>query len=152
MQISRRLIGEQERWLVDYGGRDSRQLSLAAGKLAEIQIFLRHDLEAIESVGDQALPLTTRNVFIRKRQINVFLNGKIVKQLVALEDHSGIPLRQFAPLLAFQIVNSFLAEPVLAGPLVVEKRQHVQQGRLSRSGGSHHGDEFTLLNVEIHPP
>ena len=67
-----------------------------------------------------------RNVFIRKRQIDVFLNRKVVEQVVALEDHSDIPLRQFAPLLALQVVYALLAEPVLARPLVVEERQHVQ--------------------------
>ena len=51
MEIARGLIGEQERWLVDYGACDSHKLLLAAGKLAGIQFFLRHDLEAIEGIG-----------------------------------------------------------------------------------------------------
>ena len=92
------------------------ELLLPSGELAGIQIFLRHDLEAIESVGDQALPLTARNVFIRKRQVDVFLNGEVVEQVIALEDHSDILLRQFAPLLAFQLVDGLLAEPVFARP------------------------------------
>ena len=136
---------------MDYGARDPYKLLLPPGKLAGIEIFLRHDLEAIESVGDRALPLTSRNVLIRKWQINVFLNGKIVQQMIALEDHSDIALSQLAPLLAFHEVGGLLAEPVFAGPLVVEKRQHVQQGGLSRPGGSHHGDKFALPYVEIDP-
>ena len=135
------------------GLRRARSLQVAAapGKLVGIEIFLRHDLEAIESVGDRALPLASRNVFIRKWQINVFLNGKIVEQVIALEDHSDIAFGQLAPLFAFHEVGGLLAEPVFAGPLVVEKRQHVQRGGLSRSGGSHHGDKFALPNVEIDP-
>ena len=113
---------------MDYSTCDSHQLLLAAGKLAGIQVFLGHDLEAIECVGDQALPLTARNVFIRERQINVFLNREVVEQVIALEDHPDILLRQLAPLLAFQIVNRFFAKPVLACPLVVEKGKHVEQG------------------------
>src|SRR6266851_1454249 len=58
----------------------------------------------------------------------------------------------FATLLALQVVYGLLAEPVLAPPLVVEKCQHVQQGRLSRSGGSHDGDEFPLANLQVDAP
>src|SRR2546430_571674 len=73
MQIPGRLIGEQERWLVDYSTCDSHQLLLAAGKLAGIQVFLGHDLEAIEFVRDHDLPLTMRNVFITVGLINLYL-------------------------------------------------------------------------------
>ncbi len=111
---------------MNHGARDAYELLLSAGELAGIQIFLRDDLESIEGVRHQALPLPARNVFIRKRQINVFLNRKVVEQVVALEDHSDILFREFAPLFALELVNGLLTEPVLAGPLIVQESKNVE--------------------------
>ena len=93
--------------------------------------FLRDDLEAIERVGDQALPLAARNVFVGKREINVFLHGEVIEQVVALEDHSDILLRQFGCAVCVSVVHGLFAEPILALPLVVEQREHVKQRRFS---------------------
>ena len=51
--------------------------------------------------------------------------------------------------LALHLVHRLLAEPVLAGPLVVEQGEHVQQRRLARARRPHDGDELALLNREI---
>ena len=91
-----------------------------------------------------------RNVLIRKRQIDVLLHGEVVEQVVALEDHADILLRQFSPLLALQVVNALFAKPVLALPLVVEKSQHVEERGLPCSRWSHHSDELAFANVEVH--
>src|SRR5258708_13566942 len=150
MQIASRLIGEQKLRLVNHGTRHAYQLLLSARKLVGMKIFLRHNLEAIQGIGHQALPLPARNILIRKRQINIYLNREIVEQMVAVENHAHIPLRQFGPLLALQMMNRFLAKPVLTGPLVVQKREHVKQRRLPCSRRSHHGNKFSLLNLQIH--
>ena len=47
------------------------------------------------------------------------------------------------------LVDGLLAEPVFALPLIVEKREHIQQRRLPRSRRAHHGDELAFANVEI---
>ena len=66
-----------------------------------------------------------RYVFVGKRQIDVLLHGEVVEQVVALENHPDIFLRQFSPLLAFQVVHALFSKPVLALPLVIEKSENV---------------------------
>jgi hypothetical protein len=90
VQIPCRLIGKQQRRLMDDRPRNPHKLLLPAGELAGKQVFLGHNLEAIKSVGHHALPLGTRNVLIREWKINVFLNRKLVEQVVALEDHTDV--------------------------------------------------------------
>src|SRR5207253_11276255 len=110
----------QERGFVNDGAGDSNQLLLSAGKLARVQIFFGNDLETIESVRYEALPLVACNVFVREWQVDVLLHGQIVEQVIALKNHTDIFLRQFPPSFSFQVVRSLIAEPVLARPLVVE--------------------------------
>ncbi len=90
----------KKRRLVDDGARNADELLLPAGKLAGKQIFLGDDLKPVQRVGDQALPLAARNVFIRERQVDVLLHGEIVEQVIALEHHADILLGQFSTLLA----------------------------------------------------
>ena len=75
VEVAGGLIGEQKQWLVNHRPRHAHQLLLSAGKLAGIKIFLGHDLKAIESVRHKALALASGDVFVGKRQIDVFLNG-----------------------------------------------------------------------------
>src|SRR5579864_6742462 len=51
MKISRRLVGQKQRRLVDYCARNSNQLLLSSRELAGIKILLGDDLKAIEGVG-----------------------------------------------------------------------------------------------------
>ena len=139
----------QQQWLVDDGAGNSYQLLLPAGKLAGVEIFLPHDLKLVERVGDQSLPLAARNVLIRKRQVDVLAYGKVVEQVVALEDDADILLGDFATLLALHVMHGIFAKPILAGPLIVEQSEHVEQRRLPGSGRSHDGDELTFLDVEV---
>ena len=92
VQIARGLICQQQSWLVNHSARDADQLLLPALELAGIEIFFGNDLELVQCVSHHALPLRFRNVLVGQRQVNVFLNGQVVEQVVALEDHSDVAL------------------------------------------------------------
>ena len=74
------------------------------------KIFLGDDLKAIQRVGHQALPLAARNVLVGKRQVDVLLHGQIVEQVIALEDHADVSLREFGTLLALHLMHRLLRE------------------------------------------
>ena len=139
----------KQRGLVDDGASHAYQLLLSAGELAGKQIFLGDDLKAVQRVRHQALPLPAGDIFIRERQVDVLAHGEIVEQVIALENHADIALGQFATLLAFHVMDSLLAKPVLAQPLIVEQGKHIQQRGLPRSGRPHESDELTLANLQI---
>src|SRR5579859_157417 len=104
---------------------DAHELLLASGKLAGIQILLADDLEAIEGVGDKTLSLLAGNIFIRERQIDIFLHSEIVEQVIALEDHADVAFGHLAALLALHGVDGFVAKPIFALPSIVKQREDI---------------------------
>src|SRR5712671_6287482 len=120
MQIAGRFVREQERGLMDDGASDSDELLLSPRELAGVEVFFCDDLETIEYIRHEALTLIAGNVFVREWQVDILLNGEIVEQVIALEDHPDVFLGQLAASFAFQIVRGLIAKPVLARPLVVE--------------------------------
>ena len=79
MQIARRLVGQQQRRLVDHRPRDAHQLLLSSGKLRGIEILLPHDVELVQSVRHQRLALVARDVLVGERKIDVLLHRQIVQ-------------------------------------------------------------------------
>src|SRR5580765_4794373 len=125
MQISGWFIGEQQRRLMNDRTGNADELLLAAGELAGKKIFFGNNLKTIQSVGNHALALVARNVFVGKRQVDIFLHGEIVEQMVALENHSDVAFGKFRAFLAFHSVDCSLAEPVFTVPSVIKERKGV---------------------------
>src|SRR4051794_36822700 len=137
---------------MNHGAGDSYQLLLSAGELTGEQVFFCHHLKSVECVGNHALPLLVRNVFIRKWQVDVLAHGEVVQQVITLEYHPDLALSQFGTLLALQFVHRLFAEPVLTLPSVVEQGKNVKKKSLPRSGWSHHSDKFAFANFQFPPP
>jgi hypothetical protein len=135
--------------LVDDGASHSYQLLLPSGKLAGKQILLGNNLEPVQCVSHQALPLTAGDIFIRQRQVDVLAHSQIVQQVIALKHHADVALGQFPTLFPFHLMDTLLTKPVLALPLIVEQGENVQQGGLPRSRRPHDGNEFALANLQI---
>src|SRR5437867_10283818 len=74
VQVSRRLVGEQQLRFGDDRTRNADQLLLSAGKLTRIQIFFADDLETVERVGHQRSALTFAVSAIGERDVEVLVN------------------------------------------------------------------------------
>ena len=103
----------------------------------------------VEGFGHHPLPLTAWYVFVGQGQIDVLLHRQVVEQVIALEDHADFALGQLGAVLALHQMHRLFAEPVFAGPLVVEQGEHIQQRGLSRARRTHDGDELAFLDGEI---
>src|SRR5215469_18251862 len=90
VQISGRLIGEDEFGISHYRARYSHKLLLSTGELIRIEIFFAHDLEAIENIGHHAGALLAANVAIGQWYVEVFVNRQIVEQVIALKDKTDV--------------------------------------------------------------
>src|SRR6476660_1194093 len=149
MQISGRLIGQKQRRLVDDGAGDADQLLLSARKLTRKKILLGDNSKAIESVRHHALTLAAWDVFIGEREIDVFLHGEIVKQVIALKNHSDVSFGEFGALFALHAVYGGIAEPIFTAPAVVEESEDVEERGLPCSGRSHNRDELALADFQV---
>ena len=88
------------------------------------------------------------HVLVRERKIDVLGDGKIVEQMVALEDHADALAGEVRALLAIERVDRRGSKPVLAEPTVVEQGEHVEKRRLPCPGRTHHGDKFAFTDGE----
>src|SRR5947209_5308543 len=127
MKISGRLVREDQFRIGDDGARDPDELLLAAGKLARKQIFLRDDLKAIKSVGDNCRALVLAYLSIGKRNLEVFVNRQIIEQMILLEDEADMFVAQGAALFRFQMMNGGVVEKIFARPTVIVHAKDVQQ-------------------------
>src|SRR6185369_2035681 len=82
----------------------------------------------------------------------VFVDGEVVEQVIALEDEANVLPAQVAALLAIELVHLLVDQRVLARPSVIEHADYVQQRALSCTRRSHDGDELAFLNVQVDAP
>src|SRR5437762_3147983 len=92
VQIAGRLIGKNKFRFLDYRASHSDQLLLSAGKLIWEQIFFADNIEAIQSVADQADAFFVRDVPVRQWNLKIFVHSQIVDQVIALKHESDIGL------------------------------------------------------------
>ena len=148
MEIAGGLIGEDELGILDDGAGYADELLLAAGELIGEKIFFADDVEAIESVADEAGALLLRNVFVGQGDFKIFVDGKIVYKVVGLENEADVVLVELVALLGAEFVDVVLEEIVFAGPSAIKHAENAEQGGLPCPGGSHDGDELAGLDIE----
>src|SRR5918994_7305412 len=92
VQVSRRLVGEDDRRVGDDGASDAHELLLTAGELRRIEILLPDHVEAIEDVGHHALTVGFLHVPVRERKLDVLVDRQVIEQVVALKDEADVAL------------------------------------------------------------
>jgi hypothetical protein len=148
VKIARRLIGEDELWILNDGARHPHELLLATGKLVGEKVLFPHDIEPVERVAHQAGAFLVRDILVRKRNFQIFEDRQIVDQVVALKDKANVGLVQFVAFLDVQFMDGLLEKVIFAGPSAVQHADDAEQRRFSRAGRTHESDEFTLLNIQ----
>ncbi len=102
---------------MDNGAGDADELLLSAGELVGIEVFLGDDLEMVERFGHHALPLTAWDVLVGQRQVDVFLHGEVVEQVIALEDHADFALGQLGAVLALHQMDRLSRQTNIRRPI-----------------------------------
>src|ERR1700731_3332596 len=148
VEIAGRFVGEKKVWIGDDGTRDADQLLLSARQLPRIKIFFSDDVEAIERVSHDAGALRFTEAPIRKRDIEVLVNGQIVEQMVALKNETDLFVAQSRALFRFQMMDGGLAEKIFAVPTVVVHANDVEERRFTRTRGAHHGNKLSFVDFE----
>ena len=105
-------------------------------------------METIERSGHDAGTFGFAEPSIRKRDVEVLVNGQIVEQVITLEDESDLFVAQTGALFRFEVMNGGLAKKVFTVPAVVVHAEDVQQGRFAGPGWAHDGNELALVDFE----
>src|SRR5439155_3696952 len=148
VEIPGRLVGEDERRLVDHRACHGDELLLPARELPREEVFLRDDPEAVERVGHERLALALLDVAIGQRDIQVLGDGEIVEQVVLLKHEADVLLVERHAVLGLHLVHGVVEEAVFAHPVAVEHAEDRQQGGLPRPGWTHDRDELARGDVD----
>src|SRR5690242_15757387 len=116
MQVSGRLVGQDDARIRNHCARDTDELLLTTGQLRGKQVFLAYHLKAIERVANDRLPVFLADVAIRKRQLEVLEHRLIVEQVITLKNETDVAVAQCRALPRVELVDRHVVEVILAGP------------------------------------
>src|SRR6266487_2103778 len=125
MKIAGGLVREDYLRACNDGSRHGNELLLAARELIGVEILLGNDLEPVQHVAHQALPLFPADIPVRKRNVQIFVYGQVIQQMIALEDKADVPLVELAFLLCRQRVDRVTEKIILSAPGVVVHSEQV---------------------------
>src|ERR1700754_397131 len=116
MQVSGRLVSQDDSRIRNHCARDADELLLTTGQLRGKQVFLTYHLKPIERIANDRLPIFFTHVSIRQRQLEVFENSLIVQQVITLKDEPDVSITQRRAFLGVELMDRRFVEVILAGP------------------------------------
>src|SRR5215471_11774354 len=147
MQVSGRLVGENQPGIGYDRASNGHKLLLAAGELIRVKDLLSDDLKPIQCVGDDRLAFAALDIPVGERNVQILINSEAVQQMVLLKDKTDVPLVQLNPVFRFQFVNGLAEKVVLTLPDAVEHSDDREQRGLPGTRRSHDGEEIALSDI-----
>src|SRR6188508_106295 len=149
VEITRRLVAEQQRRVRHDRARDADALLLAAGELA--RPVLRAILQADEAQGrlDALAPLAAREPRQQQRQLDVALGREHRQQVVHLEDEADVVRAPACERAVAHRIDALACDLERAAARPVEAADQVQQRRLAGARRPHQREEVAFADVEV---
>jgi hypothetical protein len=149
VQVSGRLIGQDDTWIVREGTRDGHPLLFATGKMAARPFRLFPETDFVEE------KLRTLDHFRFAQLIQaphrdhyVFLRGKIFEEKMELEDES----EEFIPLSRQRVVHQmgdvFILDAHLPAIGLIEEAKNVEERAFAAAGWAYNGVDRAALELE----
>ncbi len=112
------------------------------------RVLLSDDTKPVKAIGHHALALRSGDVAIRQRHIEVFVDGQVVEQMIALKHEAKMLFMELGPVFWFQRMNRVAIEIVFAAPVAVVHPEQMEERRFACAGRPHHGHEVPRRNIE----
>jgi len=145
VEVTGRLVGEQDQWTVDERPRDSHPLLLTTGEFLWVPVLLATETHQLEHLGDHPARDRLRLPDHLKREGDVLVGGPVGQEAEVLEHAAdGAPEGRDAPRPHGCHVTRVDDDLALArGDLVQEQ---LDDCGLAGSGGTDEEDELALLD------
>ncbi len=148
VEVARRLVGQQDGWIVDERSRDREALLLAPGELGGKRLRDRPQPEPVDELAGAPLGVGVRATHPRREQ-HVRFPGQLGQQVEELEDEADSAPPQRAQRAFGSAGHALAAELDQAGLRAVEAAEQVQQRRLARTRAAEHRDDLAGGDLEI---
>jgi hypothetical protein len=150
VEVTGRLVGEDDRGVADQRTGDGHALLLTAGELARevIEAMLHLDLRqhglglGLHVRGDEALA-------IGQREADVLEDGQLADQVEGLEDEADLAVADAGALVAGEVADVVAVEPVLAAGRRVEEAEDREERRLAAARGAGDADVLAVRDFEV---
>ena len=149
VQVSRRLVGEQNARPIHQGPGDGHPLSLTPRELARPMSHSVGQLDPHQRLLGQAAPLSLAHPRVDQRKLHVAESRGPGQQIVALEHEADLPVADSRQLGLAEARDQAAVEPVLAPGGGVQASDQVHQGRLAGAGGAGDGHELIALDGDV---
>ena len=149
IEVTGRLVGEDDFWIIDDGASDTDALFLAAGKVVSLVFGLVGELNDFERLEGAAATFAETDAIDFERQNDVVEHGIVGVHKEALEDEAELFVAELVELTSMQFAGVFAVKFDGAFGRLVEKRQEMHQGGLAGAGFADNRDGFALVDVDI---
>jgi acyl-CoA thioesterase-1 len=149
VEVSRRLVGEQEQWRAGDSPRHGHALLLTAGELRRIVLHPMQHPDAVQCLLDAAPALIGRHVAVGERQLDVLVHGEIADQIERLKDEANLSIPHARSFRCREFRHRVPIERVLPVRRRVEQSQNGEQRRLAAPGRAGDRDVLPTSDVEM---
>ena len=150
VQVSRRLVGEQDRRLVHERTRDRDALALAARHLVRPVMHAGAQAHRVERFFGPRFPLPARQARIDERQLDVLDGVRAREEVERLEDEADLLVADLRQLVVVHRRDLAALQVVRAGRRRVEASDQVHQGGLPGPRRTHDRDVVAALDRQRH--
>src|ERR1051326_551311 len=147
VEVSGRLVGEQNRGLVDQGPRDRHPLPLSAGELVGPVIHPVREAHAAERGAGALAPGPRRHPAVHQRELDVLQRRRAGQEIEGLEDEPDLPVPHPGERVVRHAGHFLPVEPVFAAGRRVETADQVHQRGLAGARGAH--DRGILVPADL---
>ena len=150
VEIPGRLVGQENRRIVDQSPGDGDALSLTAGQLVRAVVHARAQFDLVERSLGALDTVSLGDAGIDQRQLDVVQRGRARQQVEGLEDETDLLVADARQLVVVHLADLFAVEEVGALRGRVEAANQVHQRRLARARRPHDGDVFAAVDQDGH--
>src|SRR5688572_14224758 len=151
VEVSGRLIGQQQLRAGHERARNGEALALAAGKLGRAMAGAVAEPHPLERFPRTAVPLGSADARIDERHLDVSQRALPRQQGKCLEHEADLAIPDFRQLKLRQLRNGAPAKPVASCVGRVEAAEQVHQGGLAAARGAHDRYILTAVHDQIDP-
>ena len=143
IQVGQRLVQQEDSRVTNHCAAQSDTLALAAGQSLGLAVQQVLDLKDLGSLMDAAVDLVLRGLAQLQTESDVFVDGHVGVQSVALEDHGDVAV------LRGDVVDEAAADVHLALGDLLQTGDHAQGGGLTAARGADEDDKLLVLDLEV---
>ncbi len=151
VEVTRRLVGEEDIRLIDKGPGDGHTLLLAAGKLIGSVQRSIHKADQVKHCHGLLTSFAGRDTAVDQRQLDILDSTLPFEKIETLEDKAELAIAQVSELRLVEPANVLPIQAIRAARGPIQTTQNVHECRFPRTARPANGHKFAGMNRQRYP-